>query len=103
MPRTLTLTTHAAIRDWVTYRDGKPAISTERDAHGGAHARLMLAFRSNQMRHHIADEFDGISPCSWAAWLAEFDRQRLVLEVVDSDDDNVKQDAIKLVQRETRH
>ena len=103
MPRTLTLTNHSAVRDWVTFRDGKPAVLTEHDAHGDAHARLRLAFRADRVRPPLEGRRAGIAPCSWDAWLAEFDRQQLALQVVDCDDDDIKQDAVRFVSRQTRH
>jgi hypothetical protein len=41
----------------------------------------------------MASEDDGMSPCSWTAWLAELDRQQLALQV------DMAADGFELVER----
>jgi hypothetical protein len=81
-----TLTRHRDIQSWVSQRRGIPAIARVRDHLGEMRARLCLSFerkrRSNEDRTRIDD---GMSPCSWTAWLAELDRQNLALKVSGSD------------------
>lgn len=98
MPRTRTLTSHAAIQDWVKFRNGHPAIVNERDKLGNPRRRLNLAFRNNGS----LDRPNGtMSPCSWDAWLAELDRQKLALKVIDSDDDDIQPSDISFVDRDS--
>jgi hypothetical protein len=77
-----TLTRHNDIRNWVSDRRGIPAIARVRDRFGEQRSRLCLSFerqrRNNAERGKIDD---GMSPCSWTAWLAELDRQNLALKV----------------------
>ncbi len=71
------LTRHRDIRNWVLDRKGSPAIARIRNVFGEEHSQLKLRFaRDNEGR-----EDAGMSPCSWAAWLAELDRQQLALRV----------------------
>lgn len=71
------LTRHRDIRNWVIDRRGMPAISRVRDRFGDERAQLRLRFAQEDERREDA----GMSPCSWAAWLAELDRQQLALRV----------------------
>lgn len=75
-----TLTRHRDIQNWVTDRQGIPAISRVRNRFGEEHAQLKLSFQRRD-KAQIAGLDDGISPCSWTAWLAELDRQHLALKV----------------------
>lgn len=82
MSSTHTLTNPRDIQKWVTARQGMPAIARVRDRMGDMRSRLALRFE----RHRSAPAGqitvdDGISPCSWTAWLAELDRQHLALRV----------------------
>lgn len=77
MSQTHTLTRHRDIQSWVIDRKGSPAIALIHDRFGEKRARLLLRFARSQA---ILDE-DGMSPCSWTAWLAELDRQQLALRV----------------------
>lgn len=77
MSQTHTLTRHRDIQSWVTDRKGSPAIAVIHNRFGEKHARLLLRFAKSRA---IADE-DGMSPCSWTAWLAELDRQQLALRI----------------------
>lgn len=77
MSHTHTLTRHRDIQSWVIEREGSPALALVPDRFGTRHARLMLRFARN---HAITDD-DGMSPCSWSAWLAELDRQQLALRI----------------------
>lgn len=82
MSNTHTLTNPRDIQKWVIARQGMPAISRVRDRMGGMRSRLALSF--DRARMSPAGQFsvdDGMSPCSWTAWLAELDRQRLALRV----------------------
>lgn len=76
------LTRHRDIQNWVTDRQGVPAISRVRDRFGDEHARLRLSFeRRRRPPQPALDEADDMTPCSWTAWLAELDRQHLALRV----------------------
>lgn len=75
-----TLTRHRDIQNWVTDRHGIPAISRVRNQFGEEHAQLKLSFQKRTKRR-IESQDDGMSPCSWTAWLAELDRQQLALKV----------------------
>jgi hypothetical protein len=82
-----TLTRHRDIQNWVSSRQGMPAIARVRDTMGDMRARLSLSFeRARQLPSDVAVEQDGLSPCSWAAWLAELDRQQLALRVSGEDE-----------------
>lgn len=71
------LTRHRDIQNWVTDRQGRPAIARIRDRFGDERAQLALRFV-----HEAEGKVDtGMSPCSWTAWLAELDRQQLALKV----------------------
>lgn len=75
-----TLTRHSEIQNWVANRHGVPAISRVRNRLGEEQALLRLSFdKPDRARPEIQD--DGMSPCSWTAWLAELDRQQLALRV----------------------
>ena len=87
-----TLTRHGDIRSWVINRNGTPAVVRVHDRLGEVHAQLKLSFRRPE-KDHKQDE--GLSPCSWSAWLAELDRQNLALKVGDTPD------ACELVERRT--
>ncbi|MBE7732726.1 hypothetical protein [Devosia faecipullorum] len=71
------LTRHRDIQNWVHDRKGMPAIARIRDRFGAEHSELTLRFSQHDEGH----EDTGMSPCSWAAWLAELDRQQLALRV----------------------
>lgn len=75
-----TLTRHRDIQNWVTDRHGIPAIARVRNSFGEEHAQLKLSFQKRAKRQ-IESQDDGMSPCSWTAWLAELDRQQLALKV----------------------
>lgn len=101
MPRTQTLTRHRDIQNWVKSRHGHPAVTGIRDSLGQARARLRLAFRTGERRERMAlpNQDDGLSPISWQAWLAEFDRQNLALRVND-DLDGSPEKAFEFIRRE---
>ncbi|WP_332687916.1 hypothetical protein [Devosia sp.] len=76
------LTRHRDIQNWVTDRHGIPAIARIRNRFGEEHAQLKLSFqRRIKAGEGMASQDDGMSPCSWTAWLAELDRQQLALKV----------------------
>ncbi|MBE0581332.1 hypothetical protein [Devosia sp.] len=75
-----TLTRHRDIQNWVTDRHGIPAIARVRNQFGEEHAQLKLSFQKRAKRQ-MESQDDGMSPCSWTAWLAELDRQQLALKV----------------------
>ena len=81
-----TLTRHRDIQNWVSDRHGIPAIARVRNQFGEEHAQLKLSFQKRNKRQ-IESQDDGMSPCSWTAWLAELDRQQLALKVDPSADD----------------
>ena len=75
-----TLTRHRDIQNWVTDRHGIPAIARVRNQFGEEHAQLKLSFQK-RVKRRMESQDDGMSPCSWTAWLAELDRQQLALKV----------------------
>ncbi|OAM74431.1 hypothetical protein [Devosia elaeis] len=77
MSQTHMLTSHRDIRNWVADRKGMPAIARVRNRFGEETSQLRLRFA----RQDEGREDSGMSPCSWAAWLAELDRQQLALRV----------------------
>jgi hypothetical protein len=87
-----TLTRHRDIQNWVTDRQGIPAIARVRNRFGEERAQLKLSFQKRE-KSKIDSQDDGMSPCSWTAWLAELDRQQLALRVDPS------ADGFELVQR----
>lgn len=83
-----TLTRHRDIQNWVTDRQGIPAMTSVRNSFGEVRAQLKLSFaRTDRAKADIASQDDGMSPCSWTAWLAELDRQQLALKVAGSEAD----------------
>ena len=80
-----TLTRHRDIQAWVADRRGMPAMVRAPNSFGEMRARLALHFE----RHRRPDDLTGVdqsaSPVSWAAWLAELDRQQLALKVSPGD------------------
>ena len=73
---------HRDIQNWVSARHGMPAIARIPNSFGQIRARLALNFGKPNARPSSVPEIDdGMSPCSWSAWLAELDRQRLALKV----------------------
>ncbi|WP_205245732.1 hypothetical protein [Devosia naphthalenivorans] len=86
MSRMHTLTRHRDIQNWVSDRRGIPAIARVRNRFGEERSQLKLSFqRARNVPHESLD--DGMSPCSWTAWLAELDRQQLALKVDPAADD----------------
>lgn len=75
-----TLTRHRDIQNWVTDRHGIPAIARVRNRFGEESAQLKLSFERPERKNRSSQD-DGMSPCSWTAWLAELDRQQLALKV----------------------
>ncbi|WP_240231137.1 hypothetical protein [Devosia lacusdianchii] len=75
-----TLTRHRDIQNWVTDRHGIPAIARVRNRFGEERAQLKLSFQKRS-KARMESQDDGMSPCSWTAWLAELDRQQLALKV----------------------
>lgn len=75
-----TLTRHRDIQNWVTDRKGIPAIARVRNRFGEERAQLKLSFERKR-KERLESQDDGMSPCSWTAWLAELDRQHLALKV----------------------
>ena len=68
----------------VAEHQGLPAICRIVDNLGEPHARLALRFsRRRSAPITTPTQDDGISPCSWSAWLAELDRQHLALKILD--------------------
>lgn len=79
-----TLVRHRDIQNWVSKRRGMPAITRVPDRFGDVRARLTLNFPRHDVMTGTPSLDDGVSPCSWTAWLAELDRQELALRVDDS-------------------
>lgn len=92
MTQTHMLTRHRDIQNWVSDRQGIPAIARVRDRFGEERAQLLLRFHKSNQAGSGA-EVAGMSPCSWTAWLAELDRQNLALQV------DVAADDFELVER----
>lgn len=82
-----TLTRHRDIQNWVTDRRGIPAIARVRNRFGEVHAQLRLSFGRRRGKPDLTNQDDGVSPCSWTAWLAELDRQQLALKVSPAKDE----------------
>jgi len=79
-----TLTRHRDIQAWVSAHRGLPALRRSPNQFGEMRARLALRFsRPRPAPTSTPSQDDGISPCSWSAWLAELDRQHLALRVTD--------------------
>lgn len=74
-----TLTRHRDIQAWVADRRGSPAMLRAPNSFGEMRARLALRFSERRRPDETVDQ--GVSPVSWAAWLAELDRQQLALKV----------------------
>jgi hypothetical protein len=90
-----TLTEHRAIRNWVADRKGMPGIRRVPNRLGEMRARLALNFpHERDATNGVPTQDDGISPVSWSAWLAELDRQKLALKVIDE-----KQPAFEFIDR----
>ncbi|SEQ25304.1 hypothetical protein SAMN05428969_2414 [Devosia sp. YR412] len=81
-----TLTRHRDIQNWVSDRHGIPAIARVRNRFGEERSQLRLSFQKREKPSHESQD-DGMSPCSWTAWLAELDRQQLALMVDMTADD----------------
>ena len=87
---------HRDIKKWVGGHHGHPAIRRVPDRLGEMKARLTLNFPRRRILRETPSQDDGISPCSWSAWLAELDRQKLALKVLDKN-----QPAFELVERQS--
>ena len=86
MNLTQTLIRHRDIQNWVTARQGMPAIARVPNSMGEMRARLALSFSKARTRPTTVPGMDdGLSPVSWNAWLAELDRQHLALKVSNQD------------------
>ena len=81
MTHTHTLTRHKDIQAWVTDRQGMPAIIRSPNRFGEMKSRLALRFERMARPSGMPKVDQGASPVSWAAWLAELDRQQLALRV----------------------
>lgn len=79
-----TLVNHRDIQNWVSKRRGMPALSRIPDRFGDMRSRLTLNFPRHDVMTETPSLDDGVSPCSWTAWLAELDRQELALRVDDA-------------------
>lgn len=81
MNNTHTLTRHRDIQAWVADRQGMPAMVRAPNSFGQMRARLALKFNRSPRPDGMPGLDQGASPVSWAAWLAELDRQQLALRV----------------------
>lgn len=83
MKDTHLLTRHSDIQNWVSAREGIPAIARTRNHLGIEQSQLRLRFSRPRRPAPggMPSQDDGMSPCSWTAWLAELDRQGLALKV----------------------
>jgi len=85
MKDTHVLTRHSDIQNWVSARNGLPAIARVRNHLGYEQSELHLRFsRPRRVPDVTPGQDDGMSPVSWTAWLAELDRQHLALRVTAS-------------------
>ena len=82
---THTFTRHRDIQNWVSQHYGKPALRRIPNRFGQIESRLELTFSTPKARPQggMPRVDDGLSPCSWTAWLAELDRRQLALRVSD--------------------
>jgi hypothetical protein len=94
---TQTLIGHRDIQKWVEARKGQPAIRRQLDGSGSVRSQLAIRFRKAEAPVTTPSLDDGMSPCSWTAWLAELDRQNLALQVSERDS------AVEFVDRSSRH
>lgn len=76
-----TLVSHHDIQKWVSANRGQPAIRRVPDKSGQIRSRLTLNFGRHSAPENMPGLDEGLSPVSWAAWLAELDRQNLALRV----------------------
>ena len=76
-------------------RRGMPAMVRSPNSFGEMRARLALKFAHPAGPHGMPHTDQGASPVSWAAWLAELDRQQLALRVTPGGED------YELVERKT--
>ena len=76
-----TLTQHRDIQNWVSARNGLPAMVRAADSSGSVRSRLALHFDKIAKPHGMPGVDQGAMPVSWSAWFAELDRQQLVLRV----------------------
>ena len=83
---THTLVTHRDIQNWVSAHHGQPALRRIHDTTGRMRSRLALNFARRAMPTETPSQDDGLSPCSWTAWLAELDRQNLAVRVAGGTD-----------------
>ena len=79
-----TLTRHRDIQAWVAERRGLPAMVHTHNRFGELRARLRFNRPARPAEMPAVDQ--GASPVSWAAWLAELDRQQLALRVSEDGD-----------------
>jgi hypothetical protein len=82
-PDARTLTRHRDIQNWVNRNRGTPAIRRVPNLLGRVEPRLALKFGARPAPADQSTVDDGLSPCSWTAWLAELDRRQLALRIVD--------------------
>ena len=75
------LTDHHDIKKWVEARHGQPALRHVVGKTGAVEPRLAIRFDAPRDPLFVPGQDDGMSPCSWTAWMAELDRQHLALEV----------------------
>ena len=76
-----TLTRHKDIQAWVSDRKGLPAMVRAHNRFGEMRSRLSLRFEAMGKPQGMPKVDQGATPVSWAAWLAELDRQQLALRV----------------------
>jgi hypothetical protein len=76
-----TLVTHGDIQKWASAHKVQPAIRRVPDSSGAMRSRLTLRFDPRATPDDAPGLDEGLSPCSWTAWLAELDRQNLALRV----------------------
>lgn len=85
MDQAHTLTRHRDIQAWVSERRGLPAMVRSNNKFGEMRAKLALRFEAMAKPQGAPVVDQGAAPVSWAAWLAELDRQQLALRVTDAE------------------
>ncbi len=80
-----TLTRHRDIQNWVSDRKGMPALVQGHNRFGELRSHLAIRFDGSDRPRGMPEVDQGATPVSWAAWLAELDRQQLALRVSPDD------------------
>jgi hypothetical protein len=82
MTTTHMLTRHRDIQNWVTGRNGMPAVVRTPTVTGRMRNELALRFKQSSRPGDRPSMDQDMSPVSWNAWLSEFDRRQLALKII---------------------